>query len=135
MRNTPAGNPTVTENYGETNPVKNRYSISWEDKNTLRIWDNEKQATIWNSEVNSVAKNLIEAFGINIPDNPYDLPKDYDTFDVYAVVVNDSEYLSHEEALFWNEDDALRYAEGNPGWYGAKSVVRLKKITVYGKRP
>ena len=132
MRETSSGNPTATENYDDT---VSRYNMYWEDAEVLVIWDRKTNKCIWNSKVDEAAANLINAFGITIPDNPYNLPTTYDVYNVFVVDVSDDEYRSHEDGPFWNREDAVKYAEGNPGWYGARSTVRAKTLRIYGKRP
>lgn len=145
MRNTPAGNPTVTEDYddrpGEAHdaqPVEvrgSRYLMKWESKNVLRIWDTETWKVVFDGPATTEARNLFEALGAKIPDNPYEYPTEFEQFKAWVVDVSDDEYRSHEEGPFWNEADAVKFAEGNPGWCGAKSVARPKTITIYGERP
>jgi hypothetical protein len=128
------GNPTVTEDYDDTVPQKApQYTAAWESKTTLAVYD--KGMKIWHGEITDPIRNLIEKFGAGVPDNPYDYPSEYAEFKAYVVVVSDDEYHSHEEGPFWNKDDAKRFAEGNPGWCGAKSTVYPKTIRIYGKRP
>jgi hypothetical protein len=133
MRNTPAGNPTVTEDYDDT--ASERYVMTWTSKDVLRIWDTHTKRVIWNSKVDEAAANLINAFGITIPKNPYVLPEEKTVIECFVVVVSDDEYHSHEEGPFWNKEDADKYAEGNEGWYGAKSMTFPKRISIYGQNP
>ena len=160
MRNTPAGNPTVTEDYDEFDDNGNRttpdyddafpvhaedaesvevrgsrYLMKWEDSSTLRIWDTETWKLVFDGPVTAEARNLFGALGAKIPDNPYEYPTESETFEVWVVDVSDDEYRGHEEGPFWNEEDATRFAEGNPGYFGTPSRVFRKTITIYGKRP
>ena len=133
MRDTPAGNPTVTEDYDDR-PAP-RYTATWIGRDKLQITDHHKHQIIWDAAVDDVARNLIKAFGVTVPDNPYEYPSEVTVLHAFVVDVADDEYHSHEGGPFWNKDDAERYAEGNPGWYGAQSLARPKTIRIYGKRP
>lgn len=106
-----------------------RYKAEWKDEKVLVITD--KGMTVWASEVTPAAKNLIEVFGVEIPEhNPHILPQT--TIHCWEVVQSVDEYHGNPIGLFWHKKDADKYAAAHPGWYGSPSIVSKKVITILG---